>query len=234
MLERSGLRLTGADLVVWSDVPLGAGLSSSAALEVSVAHALLAAAGLPFEPVAAARIAQRAENEFVGMRCGIMDQYIAACGVAGNALLIDCRSLESRPVPIAPNLRLRHRQLQRPPPARRRRIQRPARRLRRGRAAAEAPSRTDRGAARRDARRSRAPSPRSARPRLSPLPPHRHRERARARSRARAEGRRLRSLRRRDERFAGLDARRLRDHLPGDRLPRRLSRKGSRASTARA
>ncbi len=106
MLDESGARLTGADLVVWSDVPLGAGLSSSAALEVSVAHALLAAADLPFEPVEAARIAQRAENEFVGMRCGIMDQYIAACGVAGNALLIDCRFLESRPVPIASNLRL--------------------------------------------------------------------------------------------------------------------------------
>ena len=106
MLEDSGRKLAGADLVVWSDVPLGAGLSSSAALEVSVAHALLAVSGLPFEPVAVARICQRAENEFVGMRCGVMDQYIAACGVAGNALLIDCRSLESRPVPIAPNLRL--------------------------------------------------------------------------------------------------------------------------------
>jgi galactokinase len=106
MLEESGRRLVGADLVVWTDVPLGAGLSSSAALEVSVAHALVAAAGLPFEPAAVARICQRAENEFVGMRCGIMDQYVAACGVAGNALLIDCRSLESRPAPIAPNLRL--------------------------------------------------------------------------------------------------------------------------------
>jgi galactokinase len=105
-LEESGRRLAGADLVVWSDVPLGAGLSSSAAIEVSVAHALIAAAGLPFEPVAAAKICQRAENEFVGMRCGIMDQYVAACGVAGNALLIDCRSLEARPVPIARNLRL--------------------------------------------------------------------------------------------------------------------------------
>jgi galactokinase len=105
-LEEGGFRLPGADLIVWSDVPLGAGLSSSAALEVSVAHALTFAAGLPFEPVAAAKIAQRAENEFVGMRCGIMDQYIAACGVAGNALLIDCRSLESRPVPIAASLRL--------------------------------------------------------------------------------------------------------------------------------
>ncbi len=106
MLEESGRRLLGADLVAWSDVPLGAGLSSSAALEVSVAHALIAAAGLPFEPVAVAKICQRAENQFVGMRCGIMDQYVAACGVAGNALMIDCRSLESRPAPIAENLRL--------------------------------------------------------------------------------------------------------------------------------
>lgn len=106
MLEKGGARLVGADLAVSSDVPLGAGLSSSAALEVSVAHALLSSAGLPFDPVAAAKVSQRAENEFVGMRCGIMDQYIAACGVAGNALLIDCRSLGSRLVPIAPNLRL--------------------------------------------------------------------------------------------------------------------------------
>jgi len=106
MLERSGRPLKGADLVVSTDVPLGAGLSSSAALEVSAAHALLTAAELPFEPVAVAKICQQAENDYVGMRCGIMDQYVSACGVAGNALLIDCRSLESRNVPIAPNLRL--------------------------------------------------------------------------------------------------------------------------------
>ncbi len=106
MLEKSGRRLVGADLVVWTDVPLGSGLSSSAALEVSVAHALLIAAGLPFEPVAVAKICQHAENDYVGMRCGIMDQYVSACGVAGHALLIDCRSLESRNVPIAPNLKL--------------------------------------------------------------------------------------------------------------------------------
>ncbi len=106
MLEASGRRLAGADLVVFTDVPLGSGLSSSAALEVSVAHALLTASGLPFEPIEIAKICQRAENDYVGMRCGIMDQYVSACGVAGNALLIDCRSLESRAVPIAPNLRL--------------------------------------------------------------------------------------------------------------------------------
>ncbi len=106
MLERSGRRLTGADLVIWTDVPLGSGLSSSAALEVSVAHALLTASGLKFEPVEVAKICQQAENDFVGMRCGIMDQYVSACGVAGHALLIDCRSLESRNVPIASNLKL--------------------------------------------------------------------------------------------------------------------------------
>jgi galactokinase len=106
MLERTGLTLSGADLIVWSDVPIGAGLSSSAALEVSVAHALLTQSDLPFDPIKVARICQRAENDFVGMRCGVMDQYIACCGVAGHALLIDCRSLSSRHVAIAPNLRL--------------------------------------------------------------------------------------------------------------------------------
>ena len=106
MLEMSGLRLSGADLIIWTDVPIGAGLSSSAALEVSVTHALLIESGLPFDPIAVAQICQRAENDFVGMRCGVMDQYIACCGVAGHALLIDCRNLASRHVAIAPNLRL--------------------------------------------------------------------------------------------------------------------------------
>ena len=106
MLESSGRNLAGADLVVWTDVPIGAGLSSSAALEVSCAHALLTESGLPFDPIEVAQLCQRAENDFVGMRCGVMDQYISCCGVAGHALLIDCRSLESRHVAIAPNLRL--------------------------------------------------------------------------------------------------------------------------------
>ena len=106
MLEKSGRTLSGADLVVWTDVPIGAGLSSSAALEVSCAHALITAARLPFEPIEIAKVCQRAENDFVGMRCGVMDQYISCRGVAGNALLIDCRSLASRNVAIAANLRL--------------------------------------------------------------------------------------------------------------------------------
>ena len=106
MLEKSGRRLSGADLVIFTDVPIGSGLSSSAALEVSSAHALITAAGLKFDAIETAKLCQRAENDFVGMRCGVMDQYISCCGVAGHALLIDCRSLGSRNVAIAPNLRL--------------------------------------------------------------------------------------------------------------------------------
>jgi galactokinase len=106
MLERNGFTLCGADFVIWTNVPLGVGLSSSAALEISVAHALLTQSDLPFDPIKTAKICQRAENDFVGMRCGVMDQYIACRGVAGHALLIDCRSLVSRNVAIAPNLRL--------------------------------------------------------------------------------------------------------------------------------
>ena len=90
--------LGGADLSITSTVPQGAGLSSSAALEVAAAFALLD--GRVSDRVAVARWCQRAENEFVGARCGIMDQYIACLGQAGHALLIDCRSLASRAVPV--------------------------------------------------------------------------------------------------------------------------------------
>jgi len=106
MLERAGVRLVGCDLTLASDVPIGAGLSSSAALEVSVGEALARLAGVALDRVALARICQRAENEHVGMRCGIMDQYIAANGVAGHALMIDCRSLTARTVAIAPDARI--------------------------------------------------------------------------------------------------------------------------------
>jgi galactokinase len=106
VLEASGRRLRGADLAISSTVPIGAGLSSSAALEVAVAGALTAIAGHEIAPVELALLCQKAENEFVGMRCGIMDQYIAARGVAGHALMIDCRSLEARAVPIDPKARI--------------------------------------------------------------------------------------------------------------------------------
>jgi len=106
VFESAGHRLTGADVVIGSDVPLGAGLSSSAAIEVASGYALLTNSGLAVDRTRLALACQRAENEFVGMRCGIMDQFIACHGAAGHALLIDCRSLERRLVPIGARVRL--------------------------------------------------------------------------------------------------------------------------------
>jgi galactokinase len=105
-LERSGFRLRGANLVIRGEVPLGSGLSSSAALEVAVARALLAISGNSVPAPEIARLCQRAENEFVGVNCGIMDQFVCCCGRAGNALLLDCRSLYYRMVPLPANARL--------------------------------------------------------------------------------------------------------------------------------
>jgi len=106
MLERVGHRLVGADLLIDSDVPIGSGLSSSAALEVSTGYALLDCAGLAVDRTQLALCCQRAENEFVGMRCGIMDQFVSCHGAAGHALLLDCRSLAFRLAPIDPSVRL--------------------------------------------------------------------------------------------------------------------------------
>jgi galactokinase len=100
-LGEAGHRLEcGWEGVAAGDVPVGAGLSSSAALELAAARAFATACALPWDPAAMARVAQRAENEWVGVRSGIMDQMISAAGRAGHALLIDCRSLETRPVPM--------------------------------------------------------------------------------------------------------------------------------------
>ena len=101
-----GHRLTGADLMIDSTVPLGAGLSSSAALEVATGYALLSNSALAIDLTRLALACQKAENEFVGMRCGIMDQFIACHGAEGHALLIDCRSLDHRLVPVDPSVRL--------------------------------------------------------------------------------------------------------------------------------
>lgn len=97
---RDGVQLRGADLLVSSEVPLGAGLSSSAAIEVAVGLALLKISEQPVDLMKLALTGQRAEHEFAGTRSGIMDQYIAALGVEGHALLIDCRSLEHEAVPM--------------------------------------------------------------------------------------------------------------------------------------
>jgi galactokinase len=90
--------LEGCELAVAGDVPPGSGLSSSAALEIAVGSALLEMAGRTMPPQELAQAGQRAENTFVGSRCGIMDQLISARGKAGHALLIDCRSLACTPV----------------------------------------------------------------------------------------------------------------------------------------
>ncbi|MEX0801632.1 MAG: galactokinase [Dehalococcoidia bacterium] len=99
-LREAGHGLRGADLAFSGDVPPGAGLSSSAALEVAVAGALAAVSGLEIEPRELALIAQRAENGFAGVQCGVMDQLAAALGREDAALLIDCRNLEVEAVPL--------------------------------------------------------------------------------------------------------------------------------------
>jgi len=98
--------LRGADMLIASDVPIGAGLSSSAALEVAGGFALADLAGAAPDLDRLARIAQRAEHEFVGMRCGIMDQVIACRGRAGHVLRLDTRSLEAVYLPLPPSLRV--------------------------------------------------------------------------------------------------------------------------------
>jgi galactokinase len=106
MLERIGYRLSGADLMIGGDLPIGAGLSASAALEVAVGYALLNISSVSIDLIQLAKCCQRAENEFVGMRCGIMDQFISCCGIADHALLLDCQSLEARPIRIDPRAQL--------------------------------------------------------------------------------------------------------------------------------
>ena len=106
MLERAGHRLKGAALDVRSTVPIGAGLSSSAALEVAAGYALLETSGHGIDRLELAKLCQQAENEFVGMRCGIMDQFIACFGRAGYSLMLDCRSLEYRLLPLPADMRL--------------------------------------------------------------------------------------------------------------------------------
>ena len=91
---------TGWDGYITSDIPLGASLSSSAALEVGVARLFGSLGGLAWDPVEAAKLSQRAENEWVGMNSGIMDQLVCAAGQSGHALLIDCRTLDIVSVPV--------------------------------------------------------------------------------------------------------------------------------------
>jgi galactokinase len=100
VLLAQGVAVSGADLYISSDVPVGAGLSSSAALELAVGLALSTLARGTLTPRDLALAARTAENDYVGVRSGAMDQLISALGRAGHALFIDCRSLEVTPVPL--------------------------------------------------------------------------------------------------------------------------------------
>jgi galactokinase len=100
MMQRRGLPLVGLDLVMRGNVPIGSGLSSSAALDVASALTFNTFGNLGLDGRALARLCQQADNEFVGIQCGIMDQFISALAQAGHALLIDCRDLTYQNVPL--------------------------------------------------------------------------------------------------------------------------------------
>ncbi len=106
MMARAGCSVSGADLLIRSDVPVGAGVSSSASLEVATAIALAAISGCEIPFLEIARLCQRAENEFVGARCGIMDQFIACFAKERHAAFLDCRTLEHDTVQLPGDLRL--------------------------------------------------------------------------------------------------------------------------------
>lgn len=105
-LEEGGHRLRGADLAFGGDVPREAGLSSSAAVEVGAAAFWKKLMGLRLEPVDAIKLARRAENEFVGVPSGIMDQFISALGRQHHALFLDCRDLKFRHVPLKGDVKI--------------------------------------------------------------------------------------------------------------------------------
>jgi len=106
ILQRAGHNLTGANLFIQGEVPIGAGLSSSAAVEVATALALLGNSGLTVDRAELAKLCRRAENEFVGARVGIMDQFISCMAQSGQAIFLDCRSLEHRWLPLPKDVSL--------------------------------------------------------------------------------------------------------------------------------
>jgi galactokinase len=106
VIESSGHHLRGADLAIMSEVPLGSGLSSSAALEVSTAWALLTNSRIGVDRTTLAKLCQKAEHLYAEMRCGIMDQFISCHGLAGHALMLDCRSLDFKLLSVPSHVRL--------------------------------------------------------------------------------------------------------------------------------
>jgi galactokinase len=105
-LQKAGYPLTGFDGLLHSTVPMSSGLSSSAALEMATAVMFELTGGFTLDPVQRALLGQRAENRFVGVNCGILDQYTSSVGQAGCALLLDCRTITSRAAPIAPGIQV--------------------------------------------------------------------------------------------------------------------------------
>lgn len=99
-LQDAGYSLNGWEGVMKGDIPIGAGLSSSAGLELATAKAFSLVSGFDWDVEKMALLSQKAENEWVGVNCGIMDQLISASGQAGSAILIDCRTLERTPAPL--------------------------------------------------------------------------------------------------------------------------------------
>jgi galactokinase len=106
ILAGEGHKIPGFNLTIWSDVPLASGLSSSAALEVATAFAVLGLIGASYQGPKLAKICQRAENEFVGANCGIMDQFISINAKENHALLLDCRDLSYKLAPIPDHVTL--------------------------------------------------------------------------------------------------------------------------------
>ncbi|MFQ5772419.1 MAG: galactokinase, partial [bacterium] len=106
LLQRTGHRLSGANLFIKADIPQRAGLSSSAALEMAAAYAFLSLSDLQLPESDIIKLCQQAENEFAGVQCGIMDQFISCLGKKNHALFLDCRTLEYEQVPIAGDIRL--------------------------------------------------------------------------------------------------------------------------------
>jgi galactokinase len=104
LLQEDDFRLCGAEITIEGDIPIGAGLSSSASLELATAKALLHISGAELQAERIAELCQRAEQVYAGVHCGIMDQYSISCCNRGEAMMLDCRSLEATPVAIPKNV----------------------------------------------------------------------------------------------------------------------------------
>jgi galactokinase len=106
VLQEAEIPVSGANMMISGNVPLGSGLSSSASLEVASALAFLACSEVSMERVAIAQLCQRAEHQYVGTQCGIMDQFVACYGEENRAILLDCRSLAHQALAVDPAIRI--------------------------------------------------------------------------------------------------------------------------------